>query len=138
MSEAQSALWCACGRDRINSAGVCPTCSRRARLSREKFGGLREEVLERDQYRCVCCGAIEDLLVHHRRQRNRKRELVTLRRACHTRVHRTRRPGFSFPDFLRELWREAHPGQPEQLCLQLSEKFGQLTGEQPALFEAAA
>lgn len=137
--ELQTALWCGCGRDRIASNGKCETCNRRARLSREKFGGHREEVLERDQYRCACCGAIEDLLVHHRRRRwNGKRFMITLRRACHTRVHRTKYPSFAFPDQLRELWREAHPGQPEQLCLQLSAQFGQLTGEQPTLFEAAA
>jgi hypothetical protein len=107
-------------------------------LSRERFGGLREEVLERDQYRCACCGALEDVLVHHRRRWNRKRFLITLRRGCHTRVHRTRRPGFSFPDLLRELWREAHPGVPEQLCLPLAAAAELRQAEQPALFTEAA
>lgn len=66
--------------------------------------------------------------------------MITLRRACHTRLHRTLRPGFDFPDFLRQLWREAHPGVAEQLCFQLSENIGHLeiTEHQPALFEAAA
>jgi hypothetical protein len=134
----QTALWCSCGRDRIASNGRCDTCNRRERLSREMFGGLRGEVLERDGFRCQCCGAIEDLLVHHRRRVNRARWMITLRRGCHTRLHRTKYPTFTFPRELRELWRELHPEQPEQLCLQLTAQYGQMPAEQPALFEAAA
>jgi hypothetical protein len=120
----------------MQSNGRCSTCNRRERLSREKFGGQRGDVLERDGFRCQCCGAIEDLLVHHRRRVDQARWLITLRRACHTRLHRTKYPSFAFPDFLRQLWREAHPGIAEQLCLQLSDFCGQLeTAEQPALFD---
>lgn len=136
----QTALWCACGRDRIEGNGQCSTCNRRARLSREKFAGHREEVLERDGYRAQCCGVIEGLLVHHRRPgRSARRLMISLCRRCHTRIHRTLRPRFTFPAELRPLWREVHPGQVEQLCLPLTAGFAPtIEAEQPALFEAAA
>jgi hypothetical protein len=138
--EVQTALWCSCGRERVASNGLCETCNRRERLSREMFGGLRTEILERDGFRGQCCGAIEDLLVHHRRPgRNLRRLLTTLCRRCHARIHRTLYPTFAFPAELRELWREAHPGQAEQLCLRLTTHFSTgIEAEQPALFEAAA
>jgi 5-methylcytosine-specific restriction endonuclease McrA len=104
------------------------------------FGGLRGDVLERDHFRAQCCGAIEDLIVHHRRPgRNARRLLISLCRRCHAKVHRTLRPGFSFPEQLRELWREAHPELAEQLCFRLTTHFSpDNEAEQPALFEAAA
>lgn len=136
----QTALWCSCGNSRITPNGKCDTCARRDRLSREDFGGLRDDVLERDGFRGQCCGAIEDLIVHHRRPgRNARRLLITLCRGCHARVERTLSPRYSFPDQLRELWREVHPERAEQLCLALSSAAViDLRGEQPALFEAAA
>lgn len=64
---------------------------------------------------------------------------MTLCRRCHAKVHRTLYPRFTFPAELRELWREAHPDQAEQLCFDLSARFGHMPAEQqPALFEAAA
>ncbi len=137
----QTALWCACGRDHVNSRGVCPTCERRGRLSRERFGGQRERVLERDGERCQCCGAIEDLLVHHRRRGSKQmREMITLRRGCHTRIHHTLRPSFAFPEVLRQLWREQHPDLAEQLCLPLTVEHTMTIEDaaQAALFEIAA
>lgn len=109
-------------------------------MSREKFGGLRTEVLERDSYRAQCCGAIEDLLVHHRRPgRNARRLMISLCRRCHARVHRTKYPRYTFPETLRELWREAHPDQAEQLCFRLTTHLSpENEAAQPALFEAAA
>lgn len=103
------------------------------------FGGLRAEVLERDRYRAQCCGAIDGLIVHHRKPgRNARRLLIALCRRCHAKVHRTKYPRYTFPAELRDLWREAHPGQAEQLCFDLAAQSGHLPAEQPALFEAAA
>ena len=135
------ALWCACGRAQLNRKGVCPRCARRAKLSREDFGGLREQALARDGYRGQCCGAIEDLLVHHRSyDRRTLRALVTLCRRCHTRIHATWRPSFAFPDELLALWREAHPGLAEQMRLPLTAHAAAFAIEarQAALFERAA
>jgi 5-methylcytosine-specific restriction endonuclease McrA len=136
----QSALWCACGRSKLNERGVCPVCARRERLSRERFGGLRDFVLARDGYRAQCCGAIENLLVHHRRRgRNQQAFLISLCRACHTRIHHTLRPGFAFPPTLRDLWREQHPDLAEQLLLALTDAGApaSFSAQQPRLFEAA-
>lgn len=146
MAERQTALWCPCGRDRIASNGMCDSCNRRERLSKEMFGGLRGEVLERDRFRAQCCGAIEDLIVHHRKPgRNARRLLISLCRRCHAKVHRTLRPRYTFPEQLRELWREAHPGQAEQLCLPYVSAPPNVTqtglpyvSAEPALFGAAA
>ena len=107
---AQEVLWCACGSLLVNRHGTCAQCNRRQRLSKEDFGGLRERVLVRDAWSCRACGAPDDLLVHHRRPgSNRAALLLTLCRACHTRVHHTRRPAYSFDALLRDLWREMHP-----------------------------
>lgn len=115
----QTALWCRCGRERINRRGVCTNCERRTRLSLENFAGLREQVFARDEW-AQCCGEVVDLLVHHRRPgQNQIRFLILLCRRCHARVHHTVRPGFAFPDTLRALWREQHPELPEQLLLPL-------------------
>lgn len=135
------ALWCACGRGQVNSKGVCPACARRAKLSREDFGGLREHALERDGYRGQCCGALDDLIVHHRAyDRRALRALLTLCRRCHTRIHRTMRPSFAFPDELLALWRETHPGLAEQMRLPLVSPAAARAFEarQAPLFERAA
>ena len=134
------AFWCGCGRAQVNRNGVCPRCARRHKLSRERFGGLREAVLARDGYRARCCGARDDLLVHHRSyDRQRLRDLVTLCRRCHARIHGTLRPPFAFPGELLELWREQHPGLAEQMRLQLTPGFStQIEARQAALFERAA
>lgn len=64
---------------------------------------------------------------------------MTLCRRCHAKVHRTLYPSFAFPAELRDLWREVHPGQAEQLCLALiPAQYGHMPANQPALFEAAA
>jgi hypothetical protein len=40
--------------------------------------------------------------------------MLTLCRKCHARIHRTYRPRYGFTGLLRVLWREMHPGLPEQ------------------------
>jgi len=61
------------------------------------FGGNRQKALERDGYACLHCGTADDLCIHHidgngttspRELRNNSLDnLMTLCRACHTRVH---------------------------------------------------
>lgn len=119
VSVAQGALWCGCGREEINSRGVCPTCARREKLSRENFNGLRGRVLARDGY-ARCCGETADLLVHHRRPGwNQSRLMITLCRRCHARIHSTLRPSYGFPEELLAFWREIHRDVPVQLRLSL-------------------
>jgi hypothetical protein len=65
--------------------------------------------------------------------------MISLCRRCHTKIHRTLRPRFTFPAELRPLWREVHPGQVEQLYFRFTTQFAPtIEAEQPALFEAAA
>jgi hypothetical protein len=67
---AQRALCCPCGRLGIIAHGLCPTCYSLKRQDQEYFGGLREQVLERDEYRCRVCEApgrdTRSIVVHHR------------------------------------------------------------------------
>lgn len=51
---------------------------------------LRRERLETDHHRCVCCGATENLQVHHLNYKfmDDSSFLVTLCRACHGRLHK--------------------------------------------------
>lgn len=68
-----------------------------SRLKREQrnYGGLRQQVLERDGLRCTLCGSSAQLLVHHRdgngrgaaQPNNTLDNLVTLCRGCHARLH---------------------------------------------------
>src|SRR3979411_2679501 len=46
-----------CGREKILALGLCATCYTLKRQDDEYFGGLREQVLERDGYCCRVCGA---------------------------------------------------------------------------------
>ena len=44
----QRALYCRCGNEKILALGLCATCYTLKRQDAEYFGGLREQVLERD------------------------------------------------------------------------------------------
>jgi hypothetical protein len=48
----QTAICCPCGNERILALGLCATCYTLKRQDAEYFGGLREQVLERDGYAC--------------------------------------------------------------------------------------
>jgi len=71
--------------------------ARRERADRERFGGNRAKVLERDGHRCVDCGDTDNLHVHHKdgngrnvpkeKQNNDMSNLVTLCSTCHTNQH---------------------------------------------------
>lgn len=70
------------------------------KLKREElhYGGLREAALKRDKYKCVRCGAIKLLCVHHKDRNGRPVEITnknntlanleTLCRKCHINEHR--------------------------------------------------
>src|SRR4051794_7023199 len=53
----QVAMHCRCGNPKILARGLCSTCYTLKRQDAEYFGGLREQVLQRDGYRCRGCGA---------------------------------------------------------------------------------
>jgi 5-methylcytosine-specific restriction endonuclease McrA len=62
-----------------------------------RFGGNRQKALERDGYKCVLCGATENLAVHHKDESgqtdNPNHELdnlVTVCSSCHTKQHNPR------------------------------------------------
>jgi 5-methylcytosine-specific restriction endonuclease McrA len=63
------------------------------RLSAEAYSQLRQQVLERDGWRCQTCGAMSNLEVHHRQFRSRsgsdsEENLITLCASCHSHLHR--------------------------------------------------
>lgn len=141
----QTSLLCGCGGDvtldahngQQTACALCPYCARRARHNQERFSGNREAVLRRDGYQCQLCGALDAgrLVVHHRRPgHNRTKDLITLCRACHVRVHFTARPSFAFVSHQarRQLWRELHRRAPEQRVLPIGET---VAGEQAKFFE---
>jgi len=54
----QTAICCPCGNEKILALGLCATCYTLKRQDAEYFGGLREQVLERD----------DAVLLHHSRR----------------------------------------------------------------------
>lgn len=115
----QIAFVCGCGSDNFVRPGLCARCERRARLNRERFAGLREAALKRDDGQCQTCGERdpEQIVVHHRRPGvNRLRWFITLCRGCHLRVHLTNWRGWQFGGLLFDLWLEAYR-RPRQFAL---------------------
>jgi hypothetical protein len=113
----QLSFFCPCGRRLVElpRRGICRLCYYGRYHSRRFFAGQRERVLARDR-RCVVCGAVEGLTVHHRRRGTRDPgSLVTVCAACHARIHRSLRLKTWIPERLLELWAEAHPAS----CVQL-------------------
>ena len=65
----------------------------RLKLPLAEYQALRNEVLKRDGWRCQCCGAPNNLQVHHVKSRGRRgddtmRNLITLCARCHESFHR--------------------------------------------------
>lgn len=63
------------------------------RASKSEFSKVRLEILERDNYKCVECGSIHMLNVHHIKERcqggdNSKENLETLCYECHMEKHK--------------------------------------------------
>jgi hypothetical protein len=114
----QLSFLCPCGsRIALKTLGCCRSCYDRRHHSLRFFGGLREQVLVRDRFRCRGCGKRSALVVHHRDRRNRTNVLVTLCVHCHVRIHRSLGLKYSFSKILVRLWRELHPNAPMQLQL---------------------
>lgn len=115
-STAQRALFCPCGRDFPWTAGLCRSCYRSAAHCRQRFSGLRGEILERDGRQCRSCGSADRLHVHHRKPGLNDRDwLITVCAGCHARLHRFSSLRIWVPDLLATLWSEQHPGVPVQL-----------------------
>jgi hypothetical protein len=92
------------------------------RQDEEYFGGLREQVLERDEHRCRVCGASGrdkgSIVVHHRVPgKSLQHLMISLCPACHAKVHRTKAVLSRMSSLLLELWREQHPNGHEQTML---------------------
>jgi hypothetical protein len=118
----QRAMLCRCGNGKILALGLCSTCYTLKRQDEEHFGGLREQVLERDGYRCRGCGAPgrtkRSITVHHRVPGVSKLELmISLCPGCHAKVERTKMVLSEMNPLLLMLWRERHPQGQEQVML---------------------
>jgi 5-methylcytosine-specific restriction endonuclease McrA len=105
--------------------GLCATCYTLKRQDDAYFGGLRETVLKRDEYRCRVCGRRGgekwSLAVHHRlRGRSELDLMITLCLRHHAMVTRTIVLVDEWPELLRALWREQHPGAHEQTAIDFS------------------
>lgn len=126
LARAMRPLWCRCGSADIYKKGMCSRCYASERHDLEYFDGLREVVLDRDGRMCRVCFRREDgprsLAVHHRKPGiSRCRDMITLCLAHHAIVTRTHFMRFA-PDLLRQLWREQHPKNPEQMELPFDER----------------
>jgi hypothetical protein len=124
----QRALHCRCGREKILALGLCATCYTLKRQDDEYFGGLREQVLERDGYCCRVCGASgrrkRSIVVHHRVPGKSVLHLmISLCPGCHAKVGRTKVVLSQMPPLLLELWREQHPLGHEQTALDFKANF---------------
>jgi hypothetical protein len=117
----QMVMHCPCGNVKVLAKGLCSTCYTLRRQDLEYFGGYREEVLKRDDYRCRVPGCVttkrgkRSVAVHHREPGNNDpAKMLTLCLACHAKVTRTFYVQDDWPEFLRMLWREQHPDGHEQ------------------------
>ncbi len=118
-------MYCSCGRENILAKGCCAACYTLRRQDRERFGGLRESVLERDGYACRSCGASgrdkRSIIVHHRVPgKSLLHLMISLCPACHARLHRTKAVLSEMPPMLLKLWRERHPRGHEQMAFQFT------------------
>jgi len=64
----------------------------RIKLDRDAYQNLRQQVLERDSWRCQLCGAMAGVEVHHIHRRSQggedtKNNLITLCSGCHRAAH---------------------------------------------------
>ena len=123
----QIVMHCPCGNWKVLARGLCATCYTLRRQDDAYFGGHRETVLKRDDYRCRVpdCTTVKrgkrSVAVHHREPGNSDPgKMLTLCLACHAKVTRTLFLQDDWPEFLRVLWREQHPKAHEQAALDFS------------------
>ena len=97
-----------CGSAKLCSAGLCRSCYDAAYHSESYFGGLKEDVLERDGHCCRACG-VPTGIVHHRKPGlNEIDWLIAICARCYAVVHRLQQLDRYLPPLLVELWREQH------------------------------
>jgi 5-methylcytosine-specific restriction endonuclease McrA len=65
----------------------------RLRLDPQLYEQLRDQVVNRDSWRCQACGSMSNLEVHHKEFRSQsgddsEQNLITLCSTCHAIVHR--------------------------------------------------
>jgi ATP-dependent DNA helicase RecQ len=63
------------------------------RLDPVSYESLRQQILNRDGWRCQSCGTMSNLEIHHKQFRSHsgddsEENLITLCTACHARMHR--------------------------------------------------
>jgi len=66
--------------------------------NKERFNGIKEQILKRDNYKCMVCNSI-NVMVHHIDGNNFQKEipnhnidnLITLCRSCHSSLHHQQR-----------------------------------------------
>lgn len=131
----QRVLHCPCGNPKVLALGLCATCYTLKRQDEEYFGGLREQVLERDGYRCRVCAELPEIDricandppgVHHRVPGVSKLHLmITLGPAHHAQVHRLLVADKPMSPLGLKLWREQHPNGHEQIMLNFTERKNQ-------------
>jgi 5-methylcytosine-specific restriction endonuclease McrA len=68
---------------------------RRLRLDPGRYRELKMKILERDGWRCQCCGRRDQLQIHHMIRRSQsggdcEQNLIVLCGGCHRSVHSTR------------------------------------------------
>jgi 5-methylcytosine-specific restriction endonuclease McrA len=66
-----------------------------SRMDSLSYESLRQQILDRDSWRCQFCGAMTNLEVHHREFRSHsgadsEENLITLCVDCHRRAHELR------------------------------------------------
>lgn len=125
---AQRAMHCRCGNQQMLAHGLCATCYTLRRQDEAYFGGLREQVLERDGYACRVCGASgrrkRSIVVHHRVPgKSLVHLMISLCPACHAKVSCTKAVLSAMPPLLLELWREQHPKAHEQTTLDFRQRL---------------
>ena len=101
----QTAICCPCGNEKILALGLCATCYTLKRQDAEYFGGLREQVLERDGYACRVCGD-PDPGVHHREPGKSVLHLMTALCVWVSREGPPKVVLTEFPPLLLVLWRD--------------------------------
>lgn len=116
----QRGMFClGCGSARLCAREMCRACYNAHYRSQTYFSGFREEVLDRDGWRCRVCGEPTNVVHHRRPGKNHPRYLISLCPAHHAVVTRLLLLDHPLPPLLFLLWREQHPDAPEQRLLPL-------------------